>query len=51
MFMGYDKWFKYNGFKQEHYDDSTVHMLYRDRWMIWIMPIIVVLVVILCFNY
>ena len=41
IFMGYDKWFKYNGFKPQHYNNSTVHMLYRDRLMLWGMPIVV----------
>ena len=40
--MGYDKWFNYNGFKKQHYDNPTVQMLYRDRLMLWGMPIIVI---------
>jgi len=42
IFMSYDKWFKYNGFNKKDYNNSTVHMLYRDRWMIWLLPIIVI---------
>ena len=44
MFMDYDGWFKYNSFKPHSYNDSTVHMLYRDSWIIWILPMIVIIV-------
>lgn len=47
IFMGYDKWFNYNGFNKKHYNNSTVHMLYRDRLMIYLMSIIVLIVVII----
>ena len=51
IFMGYDKWFNYNGFNKKHYNDSTVHMLYRDRLMIWLLPIIVIVVAIMVLYF
>ena len=51
VFMGYDKWFNYQGFNKKQYNSPIVHMLYRDRLILWGMPIIVMGTAIYFFWY
>ena len=49
MFMSYEDWLRYNNIPLSKKEDKIPRMLYRDRWLIHIMPAIVIVVAIIFF--